>query len=181
MLSIFKYYRKLERNKSRTKIALRLKEIEESCTKNNAWSASLDLNIKLLNTLRVDLLLINRSDYSSIYLNTGIKNITYLFDWTNGVITTLKNREAIPFDLTRPQYNREPVSIDEFLTTSNKKRYPIDALYINLLSELNTINHHFNSIKDPRYYDRNYAAIDSSWVDIFAIVEMLCTLGVTHE
>jgi hypothetical protein len=127
------------------------------------------------------LLLVNPSDYSSIYLNTGFKNVVHLFNWTNAVITLLKNRETVTFEMTNIVYERKSIKLSDFALTSKGKRYPVNALYINLLSELKTIIHLLNSVKDPSYRDRSSAALDPVWVDVFAIVEILCTLGVTNE
>ena len=181
MFDIKGQYHKLKRNQLRKQIRTNLNNIEEDRTRNNTWSASIDLNIQLLSELRAELLLVHNSDYSSIYLNTGFKNVVHLFDWTNALIEILKNRETITFEMTNIVYERKMVRLNDFLLTSSQRRYPVDALYINLLAELKTIIHHLSSIKDPKYYDRSYAALDPTWVDVFSIVEMLCTLGVTNE
>ena len=181
MLDIKKHYQKYKRNQTRKEIRDRLKIIEEERTTNNTWSASIEVNIQLLSELRADLLLVSGSDYSSIYLNTGFSNVVHLFNWTNAIIDILKNRDIVGYEMTHIVYERKSIKLNDFLLTSKQKRYPVDALYINLLSELKTIIHHLNAIKDPKYYDRSYAALDPIWVDVFAIVEMLCNLGVTNE
>lgn len=181
MLGILKYYHKWKRNRIRSTIKQNLKNIEETRYAANTWHASLELNIALLMELRAELLLTSNTSQSSIYINTGFKDTSHLFHWTAEVIKTLEERETLEHSITNIMYHRKQVRLDTFLVTSKKKRYPVDALYINLLSELKTIDHHFKSIKDPRYYDRSYAALDQCWVDIIAIVETLCTLGVTHE
>lgn len=181
MFNITDRYQKYKRNQQRKEIRNRLAIIEENRTANNTWSASLELNIQILSELRAELLLVSSSDYSSIYLNTGFNSVVHLFNWTNAVINILKNRETLTFEMTNIVYERKLIKLNDFLLTSTQKRYPVNALYINLLSELKTIIHHLNSIKDPKYYDRSYAALDPIWVDVFAIVEMLCTLGVTNE
>lgn len=181
MFDIQGYYHKTKRNKQRRHIRERLKYIEEERTRTYSWSASLEVNIQLLSELRAELLLVNPSDYSSIYLNTGFKNVVHLFNWTNAVITLLKNRETVTFEMTNIVYERKSIKLSDFALTSKGKRYPVNALYINLLSELKTIIHLLNSVKDPSYRDRSSAALDPVWVDVFAIVEILCTLGVTNE
>lgn len=181
MSTLLDYYHKWKRNCVRTKIKQNLKNIEERRHVNNTWQASLELNIELLMELRAELLLTSNTSQSSIYINTGFKDTSHLFHWTAEVIKTLEDRDILGHHITNIMYHRKQVRLDTFLVTSKKKRYPVDALYINLLSELKTIDHHFKSIKDPRYYDRSYAALDQCWVDIIAIVETLCTLGVTHE
>lgn len=181
MSGLLEYYHKWKRNRIRDKIKQNLKNIEESRYANNTWQAGLELNIELLMELRADLLLTSNTSQSGIYINTGFKDTSHLFHWTAEVIKTLEDRDTLGHHITNIMYHRKQVRLDTFLVTSRKKRYPVDALYINLLSELKTIDHHFKNIKDPRYYDRSYAALDRCWVDIIAIVETLCTLGVTHE
>lgn len=181
MFNLKGYYHKYKRNKVRDVIRDRIKAIEVERTANNTWVAGLELNIQILCELRAELLLVNSSDYSSIYLNTGFSNVTHLLNWTSHIISVLKARETITFEMTNIVYERKVIKLNDFLLTSKQRRYPVDALYINLLSELKTILHLLNSIKDPKYYDRSYAALDPTWVDVFAVVEMLCNLGVSNE
>lgn len=181
MINIKQIYKTYTRNKLRKDIRENLKLLEEIHTANHTWSASLKLNCELLSLLRADLLLVSAADYSSIYLNTGFVNVVHLFDWTNIVIESLKERKPISFEMTNIMYQRKSVRLSDFLLTSKSRRYPVDALYMNLSTELTTIIHYFDSIKDPAYADRSSAALDQTWVDVFAIVEMLCTLGVTDE
>ena len=181
MVNIKQHYVKYKRKQLRNQVRQELKRLEEIHTSNLTWSASLKVNIELLQILKAELLSVSGSDYSSIYLNTGFRNVVHLFDWTNTVIETLKARKPISFEMTNLTYQRTPIRLSEFLLSAKSRRYPIDALYINLSAELNTIMHHFNEIKDPMYADRSTAALDEIWVDVFAIVEMLCTLGVSDE
>lgn len=181
MLNIKQTYLKYKRKKERQQLRNNLKRLEELHVANHTWTASLKLNCELMSLLRADLLSVSGADLSSIYLNTGFDNVVHLFNWTNIVIESLKDRKPISFDMTNIMYQRKSVRLSDFLLTSKSRRYPVDALYMNLSTELSTITHYFDDIKDPRYADRSSAALDQTWVDVFAIVEMLCTLGATDE
>lgn len=181
MLNIVKHYNGYKLKRVKSNIRKDIKRLEEIHTSNATWGASLQVNIELLQILKAEALLVSSSDLTSIYINTGFRNVQHLFDWTNAVINTLHKRDNINFDLVEIVYQRRQVRLSEFILTNKAKRYPIDALFINLSAELNTIKHHFDNIKDPRYADRSSAALNDIWADVFAIVEMLCNLGVTDE
>lgn len=181
MLNIKQQYLKYSRNKKRKQLRENLKELEARHVASLTWTASLKINCELMSLLRAEMLSVSSSDYSSIYLNTGFDNVVHLFDWTNIVIESLKDRKPISFEMTNIMYQRKSVRLSDFLLTSKSRRYPVDALYINLSTELATITHYFDDIKDPMYADRSSAALDQTWVDVFAVVEMLCTLGATDE
>lgn len=181
MLNLKQYFTKLKPKDAKQQLRENLVALEEHHTKNLTWSASLKLNCELLALLKAEMLSVSGSDYTSIYLNTGFKNVVHLFDWTNMIIGCLKDRKPISFEMTNIVYDRKKIRLSDFLLTSKSKRYPVDALYMNLTSELNTILHYFDDIKDPMYADRSSAALLPIWVDVFAIVEMLCALGVADE
>lgn len=181
MLNIKQRYIAYKNSKERNNLRENLRLLEERHVANHTWNASLKLNCELLTLLKAETLSISGADYSSIYLNTGFSSVVHLFDWTNIVIESLKQRKPITFEMTDIMYQRKSVKLSDFLLTSKQRRYPVDALYINLSAELSTITHYFDNIKDPMYADRSSAAIDQIWVDVFAIVEMLCALGVSNE
>ena len=181
MLNFKRYFTKLKPKTAKQKLREDLIALEQHHTNNLTWSASLRINCELLALLKAEMLSVSGSDYSSIYINTGFKNVVHLFDWTNSVITCLKNRTPISFEMTNIVYDRKKIRLSDFLLTSKSRRYPVDALYVNLTSELNTILHLFDDVKDPMYADRSSAALLPIWVDVFAIVEMLCALGVADE
>lgn len=180
-MSIKQVYNNYMSRRYKKQLRSQLIELEQKHLTNLTWSASLTVNIELLRLLRADMLSASGNDLSSIYLNTGFSSVVHLFDWTNMIIESLKNRQQISFEMVNITYQRKPIRLSDFLLTTKSKRYPIEALYINLSAELDTIMHHFNEIKDPSYADRSSAALSSSWVDVFAVVEMLCTIGVTDE
>lgn len=181
MLNIKTMYANYTKNKARKVLRDNLKYLEESHTKANTWNASLKLNHQLLSILSVDLLKVSGDAYSTITIHTGFSNAEHLFNWTDAVQSLLKNREPIGFEITNIMYQRKSMALTDFLTTSQGRRYPVDAFYINLLTELSSILYYFDDIKDPAYADRSSAALYQSWVDIFAIVEMLCILGANDE
>lgn len=181
MFNIRKYFDRKKINNDKQELRDAILELEQHHTLNLTWTASLKLNCELLALLKAEMLSVSGSDYTSIYINTAFKDVVHLFNWTNSIIESLKERKSISFDMTNIVYDRKKIKLSDFLLTLNSRRYPVDALYINLTSELNTILHHFDDIKDPIYADRSSAALLPIWVDVFAIVEMLCTLGVADE
>lgn len=181
MLNLKQYFIKPKVKTAKEQLREDLVALELYHTKNLTWSASLRVNCELLALLKAEMLSVSGSDYTSIYINTGFKNVVHLFDWTNTVIDALKNRTPISFEMTNIVYDRKKIRLSDFLLTSKSRRYPIDALYMNLTSELNTMLHLFDDVKDPMYADRSSAALLPIWVDVFSIVEMLCALGVADE
>lgn len=181
MFNIKHRYGKYKRAKSRNKLKTDLINLEKYYRSNSSWSASLRINCQILTLIDPKLLTPSPADYKDVTMYTGFTSVMHLFNWTQCICTALRNREVISFDMTNIMYQRKTVSLAGFTTTPEQKRYPVDALYVNLLTELETMIHLFGDIKDPRYADRSSAALDPLWVDVFAVVEMLCTLGVHHE
>ena len=181
MLNIRQYLFKRKIKTAKEQLREDLFKLEQHHIKNLSWSASLKLNCELLALLKAVSLSVSGNDYTSVYINTGFKDVVHLFTWTNTIIGALKDRQPINFEMTNIVYDRKKIKLSDFLLTSKSKRYPVNALYMNLTSELTTILHLFDDIKDPMYADRSSAALSPVWVDVFAIVEMLCTLGVADE
>lgn len=158
-----------------------LLKIEQYHVNNNTWHPSLNVNIELLQALNKEVICSKDSVLSTINMVTGLKNINQLFIWTKAINSYILNREQIGPEVYLIRYHRNVTTLSKFLVTDDFKKYPIDALLVNLTHELISINNNINSIEDTKYKDKITLVLNPLWVDVSAIVNSLCVAGVTYE